>query len=901
MSYIKLTFPIFLLFIWTSTSAIAQETVAKFKPQVVVVQFMPDVMVGKTQTDHSGINQLFSKYGVHSIESIYPILAYVEPTPTTRQNILDLQRTYYVHYDLQESPLKVSDDFSLDEAVVYAEPVLIHQFYHSVSMADPDDPMFSEQQVYFNHVHLPEAWSQVKSENPRNDTTVVIAIVDTGGDWDHEDLRENAWTNEDEIPNNGIDDDNNGYVDDIHGINLSNRNTMDNDPHPVDLEIMDLGHGTAVAGAASAVTDNATGMTGASWNAQLMHINVSCAEDGECDPYRGIVYAAINGADIINTSWGGATGGRELRRIRQTLDLVTDMGSLVVGATGNNGSNKDLIKTYPDGHPRVLSVGSTENDSPTLVEEFSSGGQTDFGKTVDIYAPGIQIVSTVPNHQYGKFDGTSLSAPLVAGIAALVKTNFPDISADELREQIRISYEDIDTENSSFEGKINGGLINASASLSNPTLPAVRIKNWSWEDEGDRQIDPGDEVTIKVTLINYLADAKQLSVELAPHESISFITVKDSQKSLGALNSGNSTEVEFVISADASAPPNSYAVLSLRIVDGSFHDEPDVMVLEIHPRTDLIVKPLQALYTSTDGDNWENLFLGVKWNFTPSLTLGDLIGWHGIAVVQNRVEAVVLAENNLSGVIPPELGQFPGLKLLALASNPRLTGAIPKELSGLSDLEQLTLAYNQLSGSIPPELGQISNLKSLNLQNNQLSGTIPSELGQLSKLEQLSLSENQLTGTLPMSFIQLESLKTLDISGQGLCAPTDDQFQKWIKGLDFFNGPTCTPVGIEEISENQSLPEHFVVHGNYPNPFLESTHLMFDLPWESQVHLEVIDIIGRRALTLAPITVSAGWKKSITVHSESLPSGLYLYRLIANSATEYSVQTGRFTKIRYRN
>jgi len=95
------------------------------------------------------------------------------------------------------------------------------------------------------------------------------------------------------------------------------------------------------------------------------------------------------------------------------------------------------------------------------------------------------------------------------------------------------------------------------------------------------------------------------------------------------------------------------------------------------------------------------------------------------------------------------------------------------------------------------------------------------------------------------------------------------------------------------------LPDHFVVHGNYPNPFLENTHLTFDLPWESQVHVEVIDIIGRQALTIPPTTISAGWKKSITVHSESLPSGLYLYRLVANSATEYSVQTGRFTKLRY--
>ncbi len=891
MLFSKSFVPILFLSLWSATSIVAQEVQPKFKSKVVVVQFDSDVIVGKNRTDNSGIDQLFSEYGVYNIEPVYPVLEYVEPTPKTRHNILHLRRTYYVHYNAKENPIKVSGVFSLHEDIVYAEPVLIHQFYHSEPQTAPDDPLFAEQETYLNLVRLPEAWNQVKSDNPPNGTIVVIAIVDTGGDWDHEDLLDNVWVNEDEIPDNGVDDDNNGYIDDIHGINLNNR--MNNDPHPVDPEIMELGHGTGVAGVASAVTDNGIGMTGSSWNAKLMHINTSCAQDGDCDPYRGVLYAAINGADIINTSWGGPAGGLQLRMINQTLDLVTDMGSLVVAAAGNDGLNKDLVEAYPDGHPRVLSVGATVSDSPALAEEF-----TDFGKTVDIYAPGVKIYSPLPNNQYNKFDGTSQSSPLVAGIAALVKTKFPQMSADELREHVRLSSDDIDTENSPFEGMINGGLINAQASLSDLSVPAVRIKTWSWEDEGDGQIDPGDEVTIKINLINYLVDANQLTVELLPYQSTASITVIDSKKSLGILRSGESIDVEFKISVDASAPPNSYSVLSLRIQDGSFIDEPDAIGLEIHTRADLIVNALQALYTSTDGDNWENLVLGSKWNFRASLTLGDLIGWHGLAVVQNRVESVFLVENNLSGKIPPELGQFPGLRSLALVSNPRLTGPIPKELSDLSDLENLTLAFNQISGSIPPQLGRLSKLKLLTLQNNQLSGTVPPELGQLTNIEQLLLADNKLTGSLPMSFTQLESLRVLVISGQDLCAPQDDQFQQWLKGLEFFDGETCTPVGVNESFDQQSLPEHFVVHGNYPNPFLENTQLVFDLPWESQLQLEVVDVIGRRVLTLPAKTISAGWGKRITIHGEPLSPGIYLYRLVADSPTNHSLQTGRIIKLR---
>ena len=198
----------------------------------------------------------------------------------------------------------------------------------------------------------------------------------------------------------------------------------------------------------------------------------------------------------------------------------------------------------------------------------------------------------------------------------------------------------------------------------------------------------------------------------------------------------------------------------------------------------------------------------------------------------------------------------------------------------------------------PPQLGRLSKLKLLTLQNNQLSGTVPPELGQLTNIEQLLLADNKLTGSLPMSFTQLESLRVLVISGQDLCAPQDDQFQQWLKGLEFFDGETCTPVGVNESFDRQSLPEHFVVHGNYPNPFLEKTQLVFDLPWESLLQLEVVDVIGRRVLTLPAKTISAGWGKRITIHGESLSPGIYLYRLIADAPINHSLQTGRIIKLR---
>jgi len=952
---------IFVILLWATQSLMAQDLLPEFKNQVVVVQFASDVIVAQGKTDHSRINRLFSKFEVHSVEPVYPILDHIEPTPKTRHNIVSLRHTYYIHYEIQEDPLNISHEFSREQGVVYAEPVLIHRIYHLKSQATPDDLLYSEQS-YLELMHLPEAWDQVKSE----DSTVVIAIVDTGGDWDHEDLLANVWTNEDEIAGNGIDDDNNGYIDDIYGINLANGDPLNNDPTPMDISMEDVGeinpagHGTTVAGAAGAVTNNELGIAGSAWNAKIMHINANCENVDTCPGYEGILYAAVEGADIINTSWGAFAGDTELRMVTQTLDLVTDMGSLVVAAVGNNSFNNDMFFTYPDSHPRVLAVGATTGTGPQLSET------TNYGKTVDIYAPGEEILTTLPNDQYARFDGTSLSSPLVSGIAALVKTRFPHLTPDELREQLRLSAGLIDTDNPLVAENINGGLVDAEASLNLVTQPAVRVKRWSWEDDdGDFQIDPGDEVTVRIVVINYLADAQQLSVEMVPVESYPYLQSLESKRSIGALNHDDSTTVEFKISVDQSTPANRAAFFTLRFEDDSYFDEPDVLNFRIHPRIDLTYTALSALYTATDGDNWKRK---TGWDFTTIPTLSDLSRWHGLMVVEGRLQSIRLFENNLSGVLPPELGQLPGLEELWLQFN-QLTGEIPKELSKLTDLKQLILALNQFEGPIPTELGQLTNLESfvadfnmlsgpippelgiltelqslsltqnqltgeipselgnlselntfdltnnqlsgpipphlgqltsltrLSLSNNKLTGTVPSELGQLISLLDLDLSGNLLTGSLPRSFINLQGLQSLNIMDQQLCAPADQEFQEWINGLINFIGATCTPVSIERSNQEDTFPEHFLIHGNYPNPFQSDTRLTFDLPWESNLHMEVVDIIGRRVLSLPAQRMSAGWAKTITIHGESLSPGVYLYRLIADNPEERSVQTGTFMKI----
>ena len=934
---------------------LAQEQQPVFEPRVVVVQFEPGVVIGEraAKTGLTAFDRTVARYQVEVIERAFPFLDYVEPTPKTAKNLAALRRTYYVRYRTETDPERVSRVLSAVPGVVYAEPVLVNRVFDSGPQTDPSDS-FYDQQSYLGHMRLPEAWNLVKGED--GTPPVVIAIVDSGTDWDHEDLLANVWTNEDEVPDNGIDDDANGFIDDVHGANFANEDDMDHDPKP----LHGFGHGTWVAGAASAVTDNAIGLAGAAWNAELMHVNVDCLDRmGVCHGYQGILYAAANGADIINVSWGGFSGGEKQQMIVQALDLATDMGALVVVAAGNDDANHDVLPTYPAAHPRALSVGSTEKDSRERAE-FSR-----YGKTVNVFAPGVDIITTSPDDQYSfSTSGTSFSSPLVSGVAALIKTRFPEISPDALREQLRLSSENMDAENPDYVGLLGSGYVNAEASLQAATVPAVRVKRWSWSDaDGDGQIGSGDQVTVDVKLINYLSAARSLTVELVAAESYPFITMTAAEHQVGSLERDDSTEVTFQFEVAANTSLNESAQFYVRVHDGAFTDEVDMLRFGINRRPDLVHASLSALYVATDGDNWTK---NTGWDITMVPTEEEFSDWYGVGTSLGKVLSLDLSDNNLtgtlsvewsglselqflqlyenslSGLIPAELRQLSELRVMDLESN-SLTGEIPAELGQLSELEQLWLSNNllsgpipmelgqlseleqlwlydnslmgsipaelgqlseleimalesnSLSGPIPAELGQLSELEILALQDNSLSGSVPAELGQLSRLQSLSLGNNSLTGQLPRSFIQLDSLQYLDFGGQDLCAPSDDEFQAWLRSVPNVFGSTCTVVAVE----NASLPEVFTIQGNYPNPFRDATRLVLDLPWPARVAVEVLDVTGRRVLTVPAVALSAGWERSLELRGEALSSGLYLYRLIATSSQgTVSTHVGRFVQIR---
>ncbi|MEE8416065.1 MAG: S8 family peptidase [Desulfobacterales bacterium] len=248
-------------------------------------------------------------------------------------------------------------------------------------------------------IDAPEAWDITTGAG-----SVVVAVIDSGVDGSHPDLSGNLWTNPGEIPGNGVDDDGNGYVDDIRGWDFANK-----DNNPTD----DNGHGTHVTGTIAAVGNNGIGVAGVAWNVKIMALK-SFRADGSgltSDAILAIAYANLMGADVINNSWGGGPYSQAL------FDMIRSSSAVVVCSAGNSGQNNDLIPHYPSSYTsaNILAVAATDpNDN---LAWFSNFGVT----SVDVAAPGVNILSTVSGGGYDYKSGTSMAVPFATGLAALLK------------------------------------------------------------------------------------------------------------------------------------------------------------------------------------------------------------------------------------------------------------------------------------------------------------------------------------------------------------------------------------------------------------------------------------------------------------------------------------------------
>ncbi len=246
----------------------------------------------------------------------------------------------------------------------------------------------------------------------------IIAVIDTGVDYNHPDLVNNIYINPGEIPGDGIDNDGNGFIDDVHGYNFQAYNNDPMDNHS---------HGTHCAGTIGAEGNNGQGITGVNWNAQIMPLKFMDKGGGTtAGAIDAVIYATKMGADICSNSWGGGGYSQALH------DAIEAYPGLFIAAAGNEHANNDVGPHYPSNYdlPNVISVASTDmNDQ---LSSFSNYGKT----SVDIAAPGSKIYSTIPGGGYAFKSGTSMATPHVSGVAALIMSKYPELSAADVKEAL---------------------------------------------------------------------------------------------------------------------------------------------------------------------------------------------------------------------------------------------------------------------------------------------------------------------------------------------------------------------------------------------------------------------------------------------------------------------------------
>ncbi|TWD90239.1 subtilisin family serine protease [Neobacillus bataviensis] len=435
-----------------STSKVEKNRKSAWKTEKKVTSTSQKASFSTPKTSSYSTDRIIVKYKSNSVRA-------------TVQNNHKLQVTKkltLVNADLVKVPsgkdvASFISELKKDKNVLYAQPD-----YKIYRTSTPNDPSFGQlwgmnntgQSISgtpgINNIDIdaPAAWDITKGNS-----NLVVGVIDEGIDYNHPDLQNNIWTNPGEIAGNGIDDDGNGYVDDIHGWDFWNGDNTIYDPTDGDH------HGTHVAGTIAATANNNTGVTGVAPNVKVMSLKFLGPEYGyTSDAISAVQYATRMGVKILNNSWGGGSYDQALR------DAINASGALFVVAAGNDGMNIDSSPSYPASYDcsNILSVAAIDNQGN--LASFSNYGPN----TVDVAAPGVNILSTLPNNSYDYYNGTSMATPHVTGAAALLMSRNPNMTPQQAIDVLKSTGKTLP----SLQGMISSGkLINVNNALGGSTPP----------------------------------------------------------------------------------------------------------------------------------------------------------------------------------------------------------------------------------------------------------------------------------------------------------------------------------------------------------------------------------------------------------------------------------------------
>ncbi len=387
----------------------------------------------------SPLSGLLNEFGISEIERAF-------------KRLNPLKNIYKVRFDDVESTAALIRELNTFDWVEYAERVPKHRFFIT-----PNDINTNQYSIALTECEA--AWDlSLGSSN------IIIGMVDDAVLLDHQDLAPIIWTNAGETPGNGVDDDGNGYVDDIQGWDAADG---DNDPNPLNPTDTYFSHGTHCAGIAAAATDNGIGIASPGFGVQLMAIKIgNDADSGLNNAMGGVEYAIASGAHVISMSWGG---GGESAAEQEVFDLAYEQGIVCIAAAGNDNTDNPM---YPASYNHIINVGAS--DSGDIKADFSN-----YGTTIDIMAPGVQIWSSVAGSTdaYAYNDGTSMACPFVSGAAALMLSFDPTATPDRIEQCLKETADDIYPLNPTFTtDQLGAGRVNVFGAMQ--CVPSEPVANF---------------------------------------------------------------------------------------------------------------------------------------------------------------------------------------------------------------------------------------------------------------------------------------------------------------------------------------------------------------------------------------------------------------------------------------
>ncbi len=489
-------------------------------------------------TGITAFDQLNAQKGVTMVAQLFP--------KSEKSSMPELSNYFSVTFNQPVNLESAINDYQLLREIDSVEPVPLQPVYYT-----PNDPSLGSQWG-LTKVEAENAWNVNQGSSE-----VILAIADSGVDWDHPDLADDIWHNADD-PIDGSDNDDNGLVDDhigwdwvtgVPGYPGEDYSTPDNDPMDFD------GHGTHCSGIAAACTDNGVGVAGLGFDCKVMCLRIGWRHsDGNTYvrmdfAAQAFVYAADKGAAAINCSWGSSYANY----LRDAVDYAVEQGVVVITAAGNDGtSSAPYLGTRTD----VISVAAT--DQSDLKTSFSN-----YGVWVDVCAPGISINSTYFDDAYSVLQGTSMAAPFVVGLVGLIKSSEPDLERSEIIDRIYTTADPIDNLNPDYNGLLGYGRINAYTALASNSLPNFNMRSsviTITEDDGDNILNPGESFDLSITIQNIWADAIDVTAIARSNE---YFTANDSTTEFGDIPSNqvrNNSSDPFNFTVGEDLRPGSWNI-----------------------------------------------------------------------------------------------------------------------------------------------------------------------------------------------------------------------------------------------------------------------------------------------------------------------------------------------------